>query len=196
MAAPSEIESDRQRRGSESARCHLYLCEPGHNDWDIAAGELHLNQEKGYGSAWHTRLRIAEVPVLYIPYYRFPIGDQRMTRFLDPSFAINGKLQAEDIQVPFYWNIAPSIWMPPSTAAMWPTVAPLWETQFRHKTRWFGEGELNYAVLGKDENEQEKRWLVNYQQEGKFGNGWQHRWVYNNLSDDDYLNDMAPTAVG
>ena len=169
------------------------FCEPGHNDWDIAAGTLYLNQDKGYGSAWHTRLRIAEVPVLYIPYYRFPIGDQRMTGFLDPSFAITGKLQAEDIQVPFYWNIAPNLdaTFTPHYVADRGTIM---ETQFRHKTRWFGEGELNYAVLGNDDTEQEKRWLVNYQQEGKFGNGWQHRWVYNNLSDDEYLNDMAPTA--
>lgn len=169
------------------------FCEPGHNDWDIAAGTLYLNQEKGYGSAWHTRLRIAEVPVLYIPYYRFPIGDQRMTGFLDPSFAINGKLQGEDIQIPFYWNIAPNY-----DATFTPHYVggrgTIMETQFRHKTRLGGDGELNYAVLGKDETEQEKRWLVNYQQSGTFGQGWQHRWVYNNISDDDYLNDMAPTA--
>ena len=47
------------------------FCEPGHNDWDIAASEIHLNQAEGYGEAWHGRLRIKEVPVMYLPYYRF-----------------------------------------------------------------------------------------------------------------------------
>ena len=37
--------------------------------------------KKGVVSAWHTCLHIADVPVLYVPYYRFPIGDQRMTGF-------------------------------------------------------------------------------------------------------------------
>ena len=170
------------------------FCEPGQNDWDLAASELHLDQNKGIGSAWHTRVRVAEVPVLYIPYYRFPIGDQRMTGFLDPKFTLNEYAQAEDIQLPFYWNIA---------ANADATIVPhhildrgmLWESQFRHKTRWFGDGELNYGYLNKDATEGEERWLVNYQQSGELGAGWQHRWVYNNISDKDYLSDMRPTAA-
>ncbi|QQD24920.1 LPS assembly protein LptD [Venatoribacter cucullus] len=169
------------------------FCEPGHNDWDIAATELHLDQNEGIGTAKHTRLRIARVPVLYLPYYRFPIGDQRMTGFLNPSVAITSKLQAEDIQIPFYWNIAPNYdaTITPHYVREHGTVL---ESQFRHKTRWFGDGEFNYAYLEKDKTTEEKRWLVNYQQEGRFGSNWQHRWVYNNVSDDDYLNDMTPTS--
>lgn len=169
------------------------FCEPGHNDWDLAASELHLDQNSGTGSAWNTRLRIAEVPVLYIPYYRFPIDDRRMTGFLDPTFTINEYGQAEDIRIPFYWNIAPN-----ADA----TIAPhhildrgvLWETQLRHKTRWLGDGELNYGYLNKDATTGEERWMVNYRQSGQLGSGWQHRWLYNNLSDKDYLKDMNPMA--
>lgn len=170
------------------------FCEPGSNDWDIAASELHLDQNAGIGSAWHTRLRIAEVPVLYIPYYRFPIGDQRMTGFLDPSLSINSQLQGEDIQLPFYWNIAPN-----ADATFTPHYVgdrgTVLETQFRHKTALLGDGELNYAVLDHDKTDQTRRWLVNYQQEGRWGQNWQHRWEYNNVSDEDYLNDMTPTAA-
>lgn len=192
----------------------LTFCEPQANDWDIAASELNLDQEKGIGSAWHARLRVADVPVMYLPYYRFPIGDQRMTGFLDPKFTVNGKLQAEDIQLPFYLNIAPNLDA---------TITPhhildrglLWEAQLRHKTRWFGDGELNYGYLGEDDQQRQEfedfnaalapdannqkeageRYLINYQQQGDISQHWQHRWVYNKVSDKDYLSDMKPTAA-
>ena len=170
------------------------FCEPGQNDWDLAASELHLNQETGIGSAWHTRLRIKEVPVMYIPYYRFPIDDRRMTGFLDPSFTVNGEGQAEDIQIPFYWNIAPNA----DATIIGHHILDrgmLWETQFRHKTALLGDGELNYGYLGHDATEDDERWLINYQQSGTFGHGWSHDWVYNHLSDKDYLSDMSPAAA-
>ena len=48
------------------------FCEPGENDWDIKASEINLDRESGIGSAWHTRLRIKEVPILYFPLLSFP----------------------------------------------------------------------------------------------------------------------------
>lgn len=169
------------------------FCEPGHNDWDLAASELHLDQESGVGEAWNARLRVAEVPVMYVPYYRFPIGDQRMTGFLDPSFTINGYGQAEDVQIPFYWNIAPNADATFITHHILDR-GLLWESQFRHKTEWFGDGELNYSYLNQDATDQRERWGINYRQSGKIGNGWEHRWVYNHVSDSDYLSDMKPAA--
>lgn len=170
------------------------FCEPGRNDWDLAASELTLDQEEGFGTAWHTRLRIREVPILYIPYYRFPIDDRRLTGFLDPKFTVNELGQAEDIQIPFYLNLAPNLDA---------TITPhhildrgvVWESQLRHKTKWLGDGELNYAYLNKDATEQDERWLINYQQAGRWTPNLQHRWVYNHVSDSDYLNDMNPSAA-
>ena len=192
----------------------LTFCEPQSNDWDIAASELNLDQNNGIGSAWHARLRVADVPVMYLPYYRFPIGDQRTSGFLDPTFTVNGKLQAEDIQLPFYLNLAPNLDA---------TITPhhildrglLWEAQLRHKTRWLGDGELNYGYLGSDalqqqevddfnatladdatnQREASERYLINYTQAGQLSQHWQHRWVYNKVSDKDYLSDMKPTAA-
>lgn len=167
------------------------FCEPGRNDWDIKASEIHLDQESGIGSTWHTLLRINEFPVMYLPYYRFPIDDRRMTGFLDPSFSINGEVQASEISTPFYWNIHPQ-----ADATITPRQlldrGLLWETQFRHLTDTFGYGELNYGRLNYDETDEDERWLVNYQQRGDIATHWKHRWVYNHISDPDYLRDMSP----
>lgn len=192
----------------------LTFCEPQENDWDIAASELNIDQVAGIGSAWHARLRVADVPVMYLPYYRFPIGDQRTTGFLNPAFSINGKLQAQDIQLPFYLNIAPNLDA---------TITPhhildrglLWESQLRHKTAWFGDGEINLGYLDSDARQKEEfadfnanleadatnqktsgeRYLINVQQKGQINADWSHRWVYNKVSDKDYLNNMKPTAA-
>ncbi|MBE0482414.1 MAG: LPS assembly protein LptD [Bacterioplanes sp.] len=170
------------------------FCPPENNHWDLRASNLRLDRDRGIASAWHTRLRVKEVPILYLPYYRFPIGDQRMTGFLNPQITLNGKGQGEDIQLPFYVNIAPNLDA---------TITPhhildrgiIWEGQLRHKTALLGDGELNYARLNQDATTETERWYMNYQQSGRFGQHWQHRWVYNHVSDEDYLNDMKPTAA-
>ena len=171
----------------------LTFCEPGQNDWDIAASELTLDQAAGFGTAWHTRLRVGEVPVLYLPYYRFPIDDRRLTGFLDPSLSINGMGQAEDIQIPFYLNIAPNL-DATITAHHVLDHGLLWENQLRHKSELLGDGELNYGILGNDEQTGEERSLVNYSQSGNWGKRWSHELLYNNVSDDDYFSDMNPSA--
>lgn len=186
------------------------FCEPGSNDWDLKASEINLDRENGIGSAWHTRLRIKEVPILYFPYYRFPIDDRRMTGFLDPTFSINGNVQASEMSIPFYINIHPQ-----ADATITPKEilhhGLLWQVQLRHLTSTFGEGEFNYGILKNDrsylqdlteadgitpiDNEREDRWLINYQQRGSINANWHHRWVYNRLSDNDYLNDMSPSLA-
>ena len=172
------------------------FCEPGHNDWDIKASEINLDRESGIGSAWHTQLRIKEVPIMYLPYYRFPIDDRRMTGFLDPTFTINGEVQASEMSVPFYLNLHPQVDA---------TITPkeildhglLWQGQVRHLTSIFGYGELNYSELKNDrsylqedgDTPRQDRWLINYQQRGDINENWHHRWVYNEISDNDYIND-------
>ena len=52
----------------------------------------------------------------------------------------------KDAAIPFYLNIAPNL-----DATITPHYVnehgTLWENQLRHKTRWFGDGEANYATF-------------------------------------------------
>ena len=172
----------------------LTFCEPGQQDWDLATSTLNLNQETGMGSAWNTRLRIQNIPILYLPYYYFPLDDRRLTGFLDPNLSIGGSGQITELQLPFYINLHPQ---------MDATITPHYvrehgtiiETQFRHLTKTFGEGEFNYALLNNDDTLDTKRWFINYKHQGRFGNHWQHRWVYNQVSDRDFLNDASPSEA-
>lgn len=185
----------------------LTFCEPGQNDWDIKASEINIDRENGFGSAWNARVRIKEFPVMYFPYYRFPIDDRRMTGFLDPTFSINGSFQAEEMSIPFYINLHPQ-----ADATITPKElldhGLLWQTQFRHLTSTFGYGELNYGILQDDRSylqdttdpdtgettSKQDRWNINYKQLGNITGNWNHRWEYNRVSDNDYFNDMSPSA--
>lgn len=177
------------------------FCEPNRNDWDIKASEINLDSENGIGSAWNARIRIKEFPVMYFPYYRFPLDDRRMTGLLDPTITINGKLQAEEIAIPIYLNLHPQ-----ADATIIPRQlldrGLLWETQFRHLTDTFGYGELNYGILQDDDDylqddpaeDKQDRWSINYKQTGNISGNWNHRWEYNRVSDNEYFNDMSPTG--
>lgn len=172
----------------------MTYCEPGQNDWELAASQINLDQERGVGSAWHTRLRVRNVPVLYIPYYRFPIDDQRTTGFLDPVFSINGSGSLAELKAPFYLNIAAN-----ADATITPHYLDghgwIWENQFRHKTALLGDGELNYNYLDQDASTDQSRWLLNYSQRGTFGEHWSHRSQFNKISDNRYLSDLN-SSVG
>lgn len=177
------------------------FCEPNRNDWDIKASELNLDKENGVGTAWNARIRIKEFPVMYFPYYRFPLDDRRMTGLLDPTITINGKFQAEEISIPIYLNLHPQ-----ADATITPRQlldrGLLWETQLRHLTSTFGYGELNYGILQGDDSylqddpaeDKQDRWSINYNQSGNISGNWNHRWAYNRVSDNEYFNDMSPTG--
>ena len=114
-----------------------------------------------------------------------------MTGVLNPQLSLKQELQAEEIRLPFYLNLATNVDA---------TITPhhildrglLWESQLRHKTELLGDGELNYGYLNQDATDDTERWGINYRQSGAFGQGWSHSWVYNNVSDGDYLKDMNP----
>ena len=133
-----------------------------------------------------------------------------MTGFLDPTFSINGEVQASEMSIPFYINLHPQ-----ADATITPKEildhGLLWQFQLRQLTSLFGEGEFNYGILKGDrsylqdqteadgitplDTDREDRWLVNFQQRGEINQYWRHRWVYNRLSDNDYLNDMSPSLA-
>jgi len=78
-------------------------CEGKRPDWSFKASKANVGIG-GYLTAWHTRARVKNVPLLYTPYFIYPIKTERETGFLVPSFGFNSKLGAY-IQPKFFWNI-------------------------------------------------------------------------------------------
>ncbi len=82
-------------------------CSPTTSTWKVTAKTITLNHDTGRGVARNAWLSLGNVPVLYTPYFNFPIDNRRQTGFLMPSLgnSSNGGLS---LNLPFYWNIAPN----------------------------------------------------------------------------------------
>jgi len=80
-------------------------CPIGNEDWLISASEIDINQQRGIGTGRNVRLDFQGVPILYVPYFSFPVGNDRKSGFLYPSF---GSYSRDGLSAPWYWNIAPN----------------------------------------------------------------------------------------
>ena len=168
-------------------------CPPGSDDWSLNAQRIKLDQEKGFGSTYHTTLRLGSVPIIYLPYYRFPIDDKRHTGFLNPMIEL-GSGGINQSEIPFYINIAPN-YDATLTTRFFRDRGYLFSGEMRFLEER-SEGSLFYAYLDEDQSRNdESRWHLNFHQEGKFSRHWYHRVIYNEISDFDYFKDLNTNLI-
>ena len=99
---------NRQNEGTSDFEQVTYsTCPVGTEVWQLSADELHLDEETGRGVARHAKLAVFGVPVLYSPYFSFPIDDRRQTGFLFPVISMD-KSGGLSVRAPYYLNIAPN----------------------------------------------------------------------------------------
>jgi LPS-assembly protein len=82
-------------------------CPVGNEDWMLQASSLHLDTKMQEGVARNVTMRFKEVPIFYTPYISFPVGDERKSGLLFPSFGHSGN-NGFELQVPYYFNLAPN----------------------------------------------------------------------------------------
>lgn len=95
--------------GPDRARLEQFdftTCPPQQRDWQLKASRVDLDLDSGVGTARNARLSFKGIPLLYSPWLSFPLDDRRKTGFLYPGFGYSTD-DGIDIQVPWYWNIAP-----------------------------------------------------------------------------------------
>lgn len=82
-------------------------CDPANPAWWISASTIILNKQIHQGEAYNTLIRFEGVPILYLPYYNFPIDHYRKTGFLKPNLGYSSH-SGRIFSLPLYWNIAPN----------------------------------------------------------------------------------------
>ncbi|WP_144899313.1 LPS-assembly protein LptD [Luteimonas cucumeris] len=88
-------------------RSSYTTCPPDAKHWELRARQIDVDTEKGMGVARNATLRIGRVPVLYVPWFMFPIDDTRRTGLLYPSLS-NSNRNGFDYRQPIYLNLAPN----------------------------------------------------------------------------------------
>lgn len=82
----------------------LTSCEGPNPDWQITGKQVDVTIE-GYGYATHAAFWARRVPMLYVPWFMFPVKLERQTGLLLPRAGYSDRNGAEFIQ-PFFWAIS------------------------------------------------------------------------------------------
>ncbi|HSC67091.1 MAG TPA: LPS-assembly protein LptD [Cellvibrio sp.] len=182
-------------------------CEPGDNTWLLKGSNITLHNDKHYGTAKHMRVHVKDIPIAYAPYFRFPIGPDRLTGFLFPSIGFLDDMNGiSEFSAPFYWNIAPNY-----DATITPRYVEehgyMVATEFRHLAKHF-ETTLSGSALNDDRDRNydstdeadisyvgEDRWQYNLSQLGGRNEPWSTEIDYTDVSDVDYIRDVDGSAV-
>lgn len=160
-------------------------------DWEFSASEINLSTEDNEGEAWNTVFRVKDIPVFYLPYFNFPLTNERKTGFLYPEISSSSN-SGFKVGLPFYWNIAENLDATITPYHMSERGEQL-TTEFRYLTDQ-QYGALNVEYLESDDalvNNDESRYLLRYQHMGTFADNYRVYVDYSDLSDDNYLVDIG-----
>ncbi|MFC5594399.1 LPS assembly protein LptD [Lysobacter niastensis] len=82
-------------------------CAPSERAWELRAREIDVDSTEGVGVAKGATLRIGNVPIMYMPWFMFPVDDRRKSGLLYPGLSLSGR-NGFDYKQPIYLNLAPN----------------------------------------------------------------------------------------
>jgi len=177
---------------STLASASFTSCDPADPDWQLRAGRIDLDQESGIGRARKVTLRLGEVPVLYLPYARFPIDDRRTSGLLVPSLG-NSNDAGYDLIVPYYLNLAPNY-----DATISPRFIRDRGAMLGGEFRYLGDtqrGEIDFSWLGSDDRNGERRSSFDWTHQGQLGTHWFVDSSLHDVSDQRYFEDFGQSLT-
>lgn len=166
---------------------YFTYCPPGDTSWQVNADTLTINKEEGFGTAKHASLEVAGVPILYVPYFSFPIDDRRRSGFLYPSISISSNNGLE-LGVPYYFNLAAN-YDDTVTPRLFTERGLQIENEFRYLNDW-SLNRLSTAYLPNDREYNDDRWLLGLEHNSQNSGRWQSKVDFTRVSDKDYYDDL------
>ena len=159
-------------------------------DWQIQASEINISAKDNLGEAYHARVKLFDIPVLYIPYISFPVTNERKTGLLYPVVKSSNK-SGLVVELPYYINIAENM-----DATVTPKLISKRGLQLVTEFRYLSgqqSGQINLEYLTKDNElklNQDPRYLARFEHVGTFSDRYRAYIDYTTISDDNYLVDI------
>ncbi|MGE5615900.1 MAG: LPS-assembly protein LptD [Bacillota bacterium] len=163
-------------------------CAPDHEAWQIRADRIHLDQQKGTGSARGASLRLGHVPVFYAPWFEFPIDDRRHSGLLFPVVG-NSNNTGFDFRWPVYLNLAPN-YDAEITPREMSKRGPQIGADFRYLLEQ-SKGHAHYEYLDRDRVLDERRTYAEVDDVGKLTRHLGFDLQYAEVSDPGYFEDFG-----
>jgi len=82
-------------------------CPVGNEDWTLKAASISLDTAIQEGVGRDVTMFFKGVPIFYTPYISFPVGDERKSGLLFPSFSHSGS-NGFELETPYYLDLAPN----------------------------------------------------------------------------------------
>ena len=175
-------------------------CEPGSNSWQLRASSVDIDTASMMATARNMRLNVRDVPVVYLPWIRFPVSDNRATGLLFPTI-FTGNDNGLDYAQPIYLNLAPNY-----DATLTPRYiqerGAMAEVELRHLSTRAATA-LTGGYLPDDKggsgspslHEGDSRWTASLQHQGGWGARWSTLVDYSDVSDIDYFRDIDSATL-
>jgi len=173
----------------------MTFCAPDDPSWVLQASEITIDPDRGEGQAWGAKLRVAGVPVFYLPWVRFPVDSRRKTGLLFPDLGSDSR-GGIDMTQPIYFNLAPNydaLYRPRHIEER----GLLHQAQGRWLSESIGYWEASGGWIGDDSKYQDDnpnidsdRWLIHTEHKGQFGAAWRTKINFNRVSDPEYVKDI------
>ena len=165
-------------------------CPVDNDDWQLSADKIVFSKDQGWAEAWDASLKVNNTPIIYIPYFTFPLDERRKSGFLYPKISSSVKHGVEVI-APWYWNIAPNF-----DATITPRIMTKRGVQLQSEFRYLvdhHQGLLNVEILPDDSERKDlnTRHLVHWQHRSDYDDKLRAFVNFTDLSDDAYLNDLG-----
>jgi LPS-assembly protein len=158
--------------------------------WRIQASNIEIAPGQSRGVIKHARFYIKDLPVLYLPYFSFPINDQKQSGILYPDIS-NNSSTGISVEQPIYWNIAPNYDLTFSPRFMAERGLQL-KTEFRYLTeKQSGQADIEYLPNDQDLGDNTDRYFYRLVHSGQIGENWRINLDINGLSDDNYIIDLG-----
>ncbi len=163
-------------------------CPVDNPSWQLHARDIAFDTNAGLGTAHGVKLDFKGVPILYSPYFSFPIDDQRKSGFLIPNIGQRDRTGL-DLSAPYYVNIAPNL-----DDTVQPRYMSKRGLQVRNEFRYLMRGttgQLNFEYLPNDDETHETRQYIDFRQQTHFGDEWRLNVNIEEVSDDTYFEDLG-----
>ncbi len=163
-------------------------CPPGETGWELSASSMELDPNAAEGTAKHVSISFKGVPFIYVPWFRFPIGNARKSGLLPPVIA-RSEIRGVEISVPWYWNIAPQ-----ADATITPHNMTRRGLQIQSEWRYLnniGHWQLDNEFLENDIQTNTRRTFTQLRHSGTPFPGWRSSIDASRVSDANYFNDFG-----
>jgi LPS-assembly protein len=163
-------------------------CAPGDDSWWVKAETLDIDRQEQQAIGHHATLYFQGVPVLASPYFSMPLGDQRRSGVLTPSYYFDSR-SGFQVTVPYYWNMAPNHDYT-ITPALYPRLGILLGNEFRFLEPNV-RGVINYDAMPYDRATGGSRDHLVLNDSYSNSRGLSAGINYNHVSDDKFLTDFS-----